>query len=72
MTKELDETDKVVEECKEVKKKVTRALKVGMQLIKRMTKSDLGKKLGGEALRHAPILSKKHVSKIKNGKLKEF
>ena len=67
MTKELDEADKVVEECKEVKKKVTRALKVGVQLIKRMTKSDLGKKLGGEALQHAPILSKKHVSKIKNG-----
>ena len=55
MTKELDKADKVVEECKEVKEKVTRALKVGMQLIKRMTKSDLGKKLGGEALRHAPI-----------------
>ena len=30
---------------------VTKALKTGMQVIKRLAKSDLGKKLGGETLR---------------------
>ena len=36
----------------------------------RLTKSDLGKKLGRETLRHAPTLLKKHVSKIKNDKVR--
>lgn len=52
--------------------KVTKALKAGMQLIKRLAKSDLEKNLGGEAFWHAPFLFKKGVSKIKKIKLEEF
>ena len=41
-----------------------------MQLIKRLAKSDLGKKLGGEPSRHALTLFEKGVSKIKNDKIR--
>ena len=51
--------------------KVTKVLLAGRQLIKRLAKSDLGKKLGGEALRHAFSLFEKTVSKIKNDKIRK-
>ena len=51
--------------------KVTKVLLAGRQLIKRLAKSDLGKKLGGEALRHAFPLFEKTVSKIKNDKIRK-
>ena len=51
-------------------RKVKKALKAGMQMIMISTKSDLGKKFGGKALQHAPILFKKGVFKIKNDKVR--
>ena len=55
------------------RRKVKKDLKAGMQTIKISAKSDLEKKLGGEALQHAPTLFEKRVFKIKKTiKLEEF
>lgn len=43
-----------------------------MQLSKILAKSNLGKKLSGETLQHAPTLYKKGVPKKNNLKLEDF
>lgn len=43
-----------------------------MQAYKWLSKTDPGKKLGGEALWYAPTLFEKGVSKIKNDKVRSF
>ena len=50
--------------------KFTKALHAGIQLIERLAKSNLGKRLWGEALRYASTFFEKGVTKIKNDKVR--